>query len=81
MYSVKNLFGIQINVCEFECDESYDSGEYLDYENGRCRKKLVDKLAEECTKTVEGGRLAKINLVQDEGRRICLAQRTLCYFQ
>ena len=44
-------------------------------------KKLVDKLAEECTKTVEGGRLAKINLVQDEGRRICLAQRTLCYFQ
>ena len=26
-----------------------DIGEYLDYENGKCRKKLVDKLVEECT--------------------------------
>ena len=39
--------------CECECDKSCDVGEYLDYENCKCRKKLVDKLVEECTETVE----------------------------
>ena len=41
------------NNCECECDKEYDVGKYLDYENGQCRKKLVDKLVDECTKTVE----------------------------
>ena len=27
--------------CEFECDKSCDFGEYLDYENCKCRKSLV----------------------------------------
>ena len=31
---------------ECECDKSCDVGEYLDYENRKCRKKLVDKLVE-----------------------------------
>ena len=35
--------------CERECDKSYDIGEDLDYEYFKCRKKLVDKLAEEFT--------------------------------
>ena len=40
--------------CECECDKSCDIGEYLDYENCKCRKKLLDELverssAEECT--------------------------------
>ena len=39
--------------CECECDKSCDVGEYLDYENCKCRNKLVDKLFEECTETVE----------------------------
>ena len=30
--------------CECECDKTCDIGEYLDYENCKCRKKLVDKL-------------------------------------
>ena len=30
--------------CECECDKSCDIGEYLDHENCKCRKKLVDKL-------------------------------------
>ena len=29
-----------------ECDKSCDVDEYLDYENCKCRKKLVDKLVE-----------------------------------
>ena len=35
--------------CNCECDKSCDIGEYLDYLNGKCREKLVDKLIEECT--------------------------------
>ena len=31
-------------ICECECDKSCDIGEYLDYENCKCRKKLIDKL-------------------------------------
>ena len=30
--------------CECECDRSCDVGEYLDYKNCKCRKKLADKL-------------------------------------
>ena len=30
--------------CEFECDKVCDVGVYLDYENCKCRKKLVDEL-------------------------------------
>ena len=36
-----------------------DVGEYLDYENLKCRKKLIDKLVDECTETVEELKLAK----------------------
>ena len=39
--------------CECECDKSCDIGEYLDYENCKFRKKLVDKLVEECTENIE----------------------------
>ena len=39
--------------CECECDKSCDIGEYLDYSNCKCRKKLVDPLIEECTKNID----------------------------
>ena len=39
--------------CKCECDKSCDIGEYLDYENCKCRKKLVDKLVEERTKSTD----------------------------
>ena len=54
--------------CECECDKSCDTGEYLDYENYKCRKKLVDKLVEECTESVEEGKLAKIISAEDENK-------------
>ena len=34
--------------CECECDKTCDIGEYLDYENCKCRKRLVDKLSLYC---------------------------------
>ena len=36
------------STCECECDKSCDVGEYLDYVNCKCRKRLIDKLALEC---------------------------------
>ena len=38
----KDLFGILVFVTE--CDKSCDIGEYLDYENCKCRKKVVGEL-------------------------------------
>ena len=52
--------------CECECDRACDTGEYLDYENCKCRKKVVDKLVDECTETVEEVKLAKITLAENE---------------
>ena len=36
-----------------ECDKSCDVGEYLDYENCKCRKSLIDKLVEEWGENVD----------------------------
>ena len=35
--------------------------EYLDYENCKCRKRLADKLIEECNENIEERSLVKIN--------------------
>ena len=52
--------------CEVECNKSYEIGQYLDYENCKYRKKLVDKLLDECTKTVREAKLANISFVENE---------------
>ena len=57
--------------CECECDKACDVGEYLDYENCKCRKKLVDKLVDECTETVEEMKVAKITLAGNENSYKC----------
>ena len=38
----------------------------MDYENCKCRKRLVDKLVDECTETIEEVKLAKITLAENE---------------
>ena len=43
--------------CEYECDKSCDIGEYLDYKNCRCRKKIIDKLVEECSESIDGNEM------------------------
>ena len=57
--------------CECGCDKACDVGEYLDYENCKCRKKWVDKLVDECTETVEEVKLPKITLAQNENSYKC----------
>ena len=41
------LINVNVNVI------SYDVGEYLDYRNCKCRKRLVDKLVQECIENVD----------------------------
>ena len=36
--------------CKCECNKSCDVGEYLDYDDYKCRKKLVDKSVEKLLK-------------------------------
>ena len=55
-------FILNPNNCKCECNKSYDVGEYLDYENCKCRKSLVDKLAKECTENFEEAGIAEITL-------------------
>ena len=52
--------------CKCECDKSCDVGEYLDYENCKCRKKLVDKLVKECTENIDEVKIAGIALFEHE---------------
>ena len=39
-------------------------GEYLDYENCKSRKKLVDKLIEECTENIDEVKIAEKALLE-----------------
>ena len=50
--------------CKCECDKSCDFGEYLDHENCKCRKRLVDKLIDECNENIEESILIKINSIK-----------------
>ena len=43
--------------CECECDKLCDVGEYLNYKNCKCRKKVTDKLIEECSKNIDGNKM------------------------
>ena len=43
--------------CECEGDKSCDIGEYLDYKNCRCSKKIIDKLTEQCSQNIDGNEL------------------------
>ena len=60
-----------LSNCECECDISCDIGEYLDYEKCKCRKRLIDKLVNECTKNVEEVKPAIITLAENENSYKC----------
>ena len=60
VYVIKNLFGtlaiLNVNVI------NHDVGEYLHYENCKCRKRLVDKLVEECSENIDENDLISVTL-------------------
>ena len=43
--------------CDCECYKSCDVGKYLNYNNCKCRNKLVDKLGEECIENIDGNEM------------------------
>ena len=70
------------NNCEFECDKLCDVGEYLHYKNCKCRKRLVDKLVEECNEIVEDVNLSKITLAENENKYKCSSCTLhMCFFR
>ena len=42
------------SICEWECDKWCDVGEYLDYANGKCWKRLIHKLVQKFSEHVGG---------------------------
>ena len=69
--------GFTWNPSNSECerDKSCGMGEYSDYENWKCRKKLVDKLVEECTENIDEAKIAEITLFKH--KNVCKSSWTL----
>ena len=40
--------------------------EYLDYKNCKCKKRMVNKLVEECNETIDEVKLTKISIAENE---------------
>ena len=57
--------------CECKCDISCDVGEYLDYENCKWRKKLVDKLVEKCNENVDEVKITGMASFEHENECVC----------
>ena len=56
------------STCEY--DKSCDNGEHLDYENCKCKKRLIDKLVEECGEDVNGNETI-YNVTLNDHRIVC----------
>ena len=57
---------IDKGICDkCECYKSYDVGEYLDYKNCKCRKRLTDKLFEECSESIDENEMNYNNTLND----------------
>ena len=67
---IKDLFGILVIVSVNVIKQVILVRKLLDYENCKCRKKLVDKLADKFTETTEEVELAKIALAENKGENI-----------
>ena len=54
--------------CQCECDKSCDVGDYLDYGNCKCRKRLIVELVEECAENIDEVKIAEITSSEDENK-------------
>ena len=57
--------------CDCEYGKSCDVGEYSGYENCKCRKKLVDKLVEECAENIDKVKIAGMALFENGNECVC----------
>ena len=58
------------SIYKCECDRSCNVGEYLDYANCKCRKRLIDKLVEECSEDINGNEVIH-NVTVIDYEKIC----------
>ena len=58
-----NEFPWNPSACKYECDKSRDVGEYLDYVNCRCKKRLIDKLVEGCSEDIDGNEMIYMQIL------------------
>ena len=63
--------GYAWNPSKCECDKSCVFGEYLDHENCKCKKRLVDKLVEECNENIDEPKLTEIALFEHKNECTC----------
>ena len=56
--------------CECKCDKLCDVGGYLDYKNCKCRKRLIDRLVEECSENIDGNKMV-YNSTLNDYEKIC----------
>ena len=57
--------------CENGYDKSCDVGEFLDYEDCKCRKRSVDKLVQECTENIEKAKISCMVLFEHRSECLC----------
>ena len=50
------------NPSNCECDKLCDVGKYLDYRNCKCRKRLTEKLVEECNENIDENEMIDVTL-------------------
>ena len=55
MYDEGFIWNTSNRKCE--CDKSCNVGEYLDYKTCKCRKRITDKLVEECSENIDGNEM------------------------
>ena len=65
------------STCKCECDKSCDVGEYLDYENCKCRKRLIDKLVEECNENINGNEMIYNTTLNEKVCNSCTIYKVL----
>ena len=63
MYVIKDMLGILVTVSV--------NGGYLDCKNWKCRKKLVNKLVEECSDNIDEAKLTEIALFEHKNECTC----------
>ena len=54
------------SICECECNKSCNFREYLDHVNCTCRKRLIDKVVEECTEDIDEN-----EMIYNDYEKIC----------
>ena len=63
------------SYCEYKSDKLRDVGEYLNYANCKCRKRLIDRLVEECSKNFDEKELHSNQLIyngtSNDYKKVC----------